>query len=363
MSCLREIKRLKEGIIYIGELPEGCKICLEGGKLVLFITGLCNEKCWYCPINPAKRKDVIYANNRLVNKFEDILKEAYLMDAEGTGITGGEPLLVKERLLFFIKNLKKHLGKEHHIHLYTNGRLLTKAFTRELKYAGLDELRLHPISLNDLKKLAWVKEIGIDVGIEVPIIPGPRMFEYYNRLFLLAEKYGASFINMNELEFSEGNYSALRLRGLSLKPYSQIAAEGSEELALKIVDWAKENLSINIHYCAANVKDSVQFKERIKRIARKVRRKHEEIDEDGLLVKGVAYFNTQTQIKPILRSLLKEEFHKELIIINDNRRRLEFHISLLDKILKADSLVNFTKIGILRKYPDRDLEVEFIPIK
>ena len=49
----------------IGSLARGCKQCVKGEKLVLFITGVCPRNCWYCSISEKKKnKDVIFANER-----------------------------------------------------------------------------------------------------------------------------------------------------------------------------------------------------------------------------------------------------------------------------------------------------------
>ncbi|MEM2983791.1 MAG: hypothetical protein QXL24_01105, partial [Candidatus Jordarchaeaceae archaeon] len=98
---MRKISKTRVGSIFIGELSEGCQLCIRGTKLVLFVTGLCEHppSCsWYCPISyERKGRDVTFANERLILDDNDVISEATLCSAEGTGITGGEPLLVLER--------------------------------------------------------------------------------------------------------------------------------------------------------------------------------------------------------------------------------------------------------------------------
>ena len=89
------------------KLPKGCRQCVRGEKLVLFITGICNNNCYYCPLSEKrKNKDVIYANERLINSIEEAIEEAKLCSSKGVGITGGNPLLKIDRTVKFLKALK-----------------------------------------------------------------------------------------------------------------------------------------------------------------------------------------------------------------------------------------------------------------
>ncbi|RLE80850.1 MAG: radical SAM protein, partial [Thermoprotei archaeon] len=122
----RSLKRYPLGNIVYGDLCEGCRICMHGRKAVIFITGLCPVNCFYCPISAERRgKDLTFVNERQVSSLKELLEEVELMDAEGAGITGGEPLVRLERTINYIRELKKHFGKDFHIHLYTSSQVLS----------------------------------------------------------------------------------------------------------------------------------------------------------------------------------------------------------------------------------------------
>ena len=99
-----------------GNLSEGCKRCVEGRKLVLFITGMCAQKCWYCPIGEQKYgHDVVFANEWKLDNPNDpveLLEEARLTKATGAGITGGDPLARIDRCVQYITLLKKEFGMD-----------------------------------------------------------------------------------------------------------------------------------------------------------------------------------------------------------------------------------------------------------
>jgi len=77
--------------------------------MVLFVTGECGRSCWYCPLS-AERKgtDQVYANERPVSSDDQVIAEATMMSALGTGVTGGEPLLVLDRVVRYT-SLKEDL--------------------------------------------------------------------------------------------------------------------------------------------------------------------------------------------------------------------------------------------------------------
>lgn len=360
---MRKIWRTKGGSFYVGHLPLGCRLCQKGAKLVLFITGVCGKRCFYCPLSEARRgKDVVYADEVRVLADEDVVQEARAIQAEGTGLTGGDPLIFPQRVLHYIQLMKGEFGEKHHVHLYTTGRYLTKPLLRQLKDVGLDEIRFHPDKA-DLLKISWAAKAGITVGAEVPAIPNQ------SKEIIVFIKYlgdvGASFININELEFTETNTTALLIRGIKSKPPSSLVAEGSEETAFKVLDWALRNANVSVHYCPARIKDAVQFQNRIKRKAKSVVKPYETITRDGLLSFGIVKLAKATQnTLENLHNLLISKYHisSDLIAINLRKRRIETSVEIIKKLGPSLTSQRY-ECGIISEYPTQDrTEVLYNPL-
>ncbi|MFB6108007.1 MAG: radical SAM protein, partial [Haloplanus sp.] len=126
-------------------ISKGCEQCAEGGKMVLFVYGYCDQRdCFYCPLGENRKNvETVYANERVVESDEDVLAEAHRMDALGTSITGGEPQEALDRTCHYLSLLKDEFGEDHHTHLYT-GITGGRENMRRLSEAGLDEIRFHP---------------------------------------------------------------------------------------------------------------------------------------------------------------------------------------------------------------------------
>ncbi|MFH1409081.1 MAG: radical SAM protein [Nanoarchaeota archaeon] len=281
-----------------GSLIKGCRECVQGKKMVLFITGLCDRHCFYCPVADTKnQKDVLFANEwdtgfdgRLTKRVKDIIiKEAELTEASGAGITGGDPLKVTNRVCSIIRLLKKRFGKQFHIHLYTPLQYVTKSTLKKLHLAGLDEIRFHPFVWGDkeLYKIGWANKFSWKVGVEIPAIPG---YEEKMKALMRNLKGKITFMNLNELEISDTNAQGLVKRHYVTKDNISYGVKGSEELAKRLLKFSVDKkLHYSVHYCTCKLKDAVQMAQRLKRRAKNAAMPFDEITDEGMLIRGVIY--------------------------------------------------------------------------
>ncbi len=367
----RKIVKNIGGSPFIGKLPRGCELCLEGAKLVLLVTGLCDSKCYYCPLSERRKgKDAVYANERSVLKDDELLKEGRISGAEGAGITGGEPFMAFERTLHYIKFLKREFGAEFHIHLYTTGKMATRERLERLYEAGLDEIRFHPVSRVSLGRVEEALLYDWKVGVEVPAIPQEEANLIEIATYL--EEVGVNFLNINEMEISETNFKELEKRGFRLREGTIAAVDGSEETALKVLDWCRENVrKLSVHYCPTWIKDGVQLRNRLLRRARNVARPYQDVTEDGLLYFGVIEPTScagdlkeeRDQLEGIVRMLRRRfEVPMEMLRINPKKGRVETAWYIVEEIaphLKRKGL----KCATVEEYPTKDrLQTLYLPL-
>lgn len=261
----------------------GCSLCYAGVKAVIFVTGLCDDSCFYCPVSRDRLgHDVFYVNEERVDTIEDVVVEVQRTGAQGASITGGDPLIALDRVTGVIRALKDALGQGFHIHLYTSGRYATVEALKALERAGLDEIRFHPTEpgFEGRIRLA-VAHTGMDVGVEIPI--APRMVEWAKRIIMEAWRAGAKFVNLNEMEFVAPNASSLLARGYRESSRRPFIVEGSYEAALEILEWARSSVDIPVHFCPASFKDSIQTRNRLRRAASLDRAWYEEDTGEGTL--------------------------------------------------------------------------------
>jgi pyruvate formate-lyase activating enzyme-like uncharacterized protein len=275
-----------------GALSPGCTQCQEGKKLVLFVTGLCRFRCFYCPVSERRNQlDVVYANERLVRNDDDILVEARAIGAAGTGITGGDPLGMIDRTAHYVELLKSEFGPSHHIHLYTHEP--NSAKLERLAKAGLDEFRLHiphyvwgaldsrGQAYRDV--LAAAPGWGIRRGVEIPVLPEKEA--ELRRLLRSLDRLHLDFINLNELEFSPTNETQLRARGYRVDPRNGWGVKGSRATAERLV--REMHLATPLHYCSSRFKDGVQLRQRLLRRAERTAPSFAERTDDGTIRLGV----------------------------------------------------------------------------
>lgn len=324
-------------------LSEGCKLCYQGAKLVLFITGTCERDCWYCPLSEERKdNDVIFANDEKITTPEEAISEAEIMDALGTGVTGGEPLAEIERVVEFCSALKKRFGKEHHIHLYTGRAPSVEEFAA--LQGVVDEIRMHPphevwsniMNSPYLESAKTAKKMGFDIGVEVPSLQGLRNF------FPMLEYL--DFFNINQLEW--GDSCADEMRNRKLEPENPLcnAIKGSTK-------WAGEiNGHPKVHYCTSTFKDSVQLRERLKRVARNSARPFDMITEDGTIMYGS--MNPGNDLEMILSLMKAGSYYEEM---DDGTIELDWmQMRKIPRKFGSDR-------KIIERYPNDGMIVEVTP--
>ncbi len=272
-------------------LSKGCEQCAKGGKMVLFVYGYCDQRdCFYCPLGE-NRKNVtdVYANERLVEEDSDIIEEAHRMDALGTSITGGEPQEALDKTCRYLSLLKDEFGLDHHTHLYT-GITGGRENMRRLSEAGLDEIRFHPPfeQWGDLHDTEWedilyiAREEGLTPAFEIPGIRAEEEFLDF------LDEGAADFCNINEFEMSDGNYERMQQEGFERREGHMSAVEGSHGVLETMADHEK------VYFCTSVFKDAAQHRNRLKRMARVIRREFDEVTDDGTLVYGKAWESSET---------------------------------------------------------------------
>ena len=249
-------------------IAEGCKYCIKGQKLVLFISGICSRACFYCSLSSKrKNKDIVWANEKQCKDVRDILEEVKASKAKGAGITGGDPLCRFERTIKYAKALKQNFGKGFHIHIYLPTKLVTRDKLKKLS-RYIDEIRFHPNFLTNnvnvireeiekirLASRLWPRE---SIGIELPLIPD-KFIETMRIIRACSPFIG--FVNLNEFEISDTNFDYVTKHyKLNRDTYT---IKDSREMGLKILK-ELQNSKIKIHLCTAKTKNLYQYKNRLK---------------------------------------------------------------------------------------------------
>jgi hypothetical protein len=242
--------------------------------------------------------------------------------------------------------LKEHFGPEHHIHLYT---AKAPADDELAKMKGLvDEIRLHPphecwntiLDTEYIRSAKRAKEMGFAIGIEVPALPGLE--------HLIPALPFLDFLNINELEWGETNAYQMREKGYELADELHNAIEGAKGWALEICRHNK------VHWCSSAFKDSVQLRERLKRIAHNTARPFDEITPDGTIVYGV--LEPPLEQKILCTQFCEQEFEP------GSFETCGDHIEMAWWLLEKNSPDLPGKKYVVERYPNQGMVVEVTPI-
>ena len=304
----------------------------------------------------------MYADEMPAEKDEDVIYEAKMIRAEGTGVTGGDPLLSFERTERLIRMLKENFN-EHHIHLYSG--TMDHEKVEKLVNAGLDEFRFHPRpehwgDMGQYKVgLSHLLDLSMDLGVEIPGLPDKH--GAMENLASFLDGMDVLFLNINELEFSQENYEALLGKGYKPRDDVSAAMDQSREKAMSILEYAnEEGLALSVHYCSSGFKDSVQLRNRLIRRAETIGRAMDVVTDDGTILKGVVEL-VDSEPGNVVALLIDElGVSKELVEVDWDKKRVEVAPWALEKVAEKIPFPCY----IIEEYPTWDrLEVERTPLE
>ena len=347
----------------IADDTEGCIQCQMGSKLVLFITGHCHWMCDYCPLSENRREiDWMFANERRVEigDWDAVIEEARAMNATGAGITGGDPVMARERVLEACKILKNEFGDNFHLHMYTS--IPFKAeWAKDFAEAGLDEIRFHFLDLESEKyaeTMAACVESGMLTGVEIPCEPDKE-----NELMDLLETMRdmpVQFLNLNELEITVGNHDNMELRGFNLSDEITAGAAGSGELATRMRDRVmaasigvpdpedgkvREPYPYHLKFCTATYKDSGQLRRRFIRRGEHTISPHEILTEDGTLLFGAVDCSPEDSEEWIEEIHTETGLPRRFMLYDSENERIELPLSLAEELVgEIDAPISLVEV-------------------
>jgi len=281
-------------------LSPGCRHCGSGTWSCLFINGVCNANCFYCP-TPQDHED--QPTTQTVS-FPDV--EGYILylkkfGYKGVSISGGEPLITYDKTLRFITRIREEMGPDLYIWMYTNGILLDEQKLKALRSAGLDEIRLDIGATGyriDRVKLAleWIDR----VAVEIPAVP-----EELTRLKNLLHHFdamGLHHLHLHQIRCTPHNYSKLVKRGYTFLHGPQITVLESELAALQLMRYAVEKgLQTPVNYCSSIYKYRYQRMAARRRYAPYIAQPWEEITEAGM-IRSLAVEGDTTPLERVILS-------------------------------------------------------------
>lgn len=253
-----------------GDLSPGCITCGQGVWSCMFINGLCTANCFFCPQDRKMKKERSPMTGEGIefDDPEDYIDYLEKFGFKGVGFSGGESMLVMDKLLLYIRKIRERFGNAIYIWIYTNGDVSDPAKLKKLKEAGLDEIRFNISARNyDLRQVELATDFIKKVTVEVPAIP--EDYELLKNCLLKMRKIGVDYLNLHQLLTTKYNFRNYIKRNYTFLHYLGIPILESEITALKLIKYASDNsIKLKINYCSQVYKNRFQGKgHRIRAVA------------------------------------------------------------------------------------------------
>lgn len=251
----------ERGTFYTNHLSSGCKPCLDGRASHLSLTTLCNLNCFFC-FNPKPRRDILSVHGREAESLEEACSHLKNLGVKSVGIGGGEPTLFPKRVLDAVSTLRRNLGDDLWIDLYTNGGRLTNSLLEDFKNSGINGIRINLAARNyDTSPVTLALKVFDIVEIEMPAIPSDK--KKVRQLMRELDDIGVKQLILHELFSSAANFDALQEKEFQSSSdaspdlrltWSPVAA--SEEIVLGHLLYALiHQFKMSVYYCSCRTQN------------------------------------------------------------------------------------------------------------
>ena len=287
--------------LYTRALSPGCALCGQGTWSCLFINGICNARCFYCP-SEQKDQGPPMTSSIEFERPKDYADYVKKFGIRGVAFSGGEPMLSFDRITRFLDVLKRNVPDISHIWMYTNGTLITTERLKILRDNGIREIRFDlsavDYALDSLKKAVGIIPI---VTVEIPAIP--EDMEKTKPLFKKLADLGVNYLNLHQIRCTHFNLPKLIRRGYTFLHGPGVAVLETELAALELIRHSLDNdIDLPINYCAFTYRQQFQKAAARKRNAILIKKGWEDITSSGF-IRTMTLSGDSKQIKRISRDL------------------------------------------------------------
>ncbi|MBU0728306.1 MAG: radical SAM protein [Proteobacteria bacterium] len=333
--------------LYTHALSPGCRLCTEGAWSCLFINGICNGRCFYCPADQTHKGEPT-TNTLQFSAAKDYVDYLSAFKIRGAGISGGEPLLTFDRTVQYVEKIKKRHGAGLHVWMYTNGILLTPDKLAILKDAGLDEIRFD-ISADgySLDKVSLAVGVIANVTVEIPAIPEDAAI--LRDSMVRISDLGVNYLNLHQLRCTTHNREKLLSRPYTFLHGPKVTVLESELTALEMLRFAVDRkLGIAVNYCSFIYRHRYQNMGVRRRGATVFVSPHETITAAGN-IRSLALGGSPEELDELVKVFEQNDPGEKLWSLNGQKTRLVINVQLLPLLDPHRFPVHVTYFGATLK--------------
>jgi uncharacterized protein len=318
--------RFAQTKLFIHGISPGCNFCGSGDWSCLFINGICNARCFYCP-STQNQKGLPMTSSLEFKTPNDYVDYVRAFGIRAVSFSGGEPLLTFDRVVQYLKALRAKITDPLYIWMYTNGLLVTEEKLKILADHGLDEIRFD-ISADHYRLDALKKAKGIIpcVTVEIPAIPE----DLENTRQLIKQLYdeGVNFLNLHQLRCTPFNLPRLIKRGYTFVHGPKVTVLETELTALELMRYALENnIALPINYCSFAFRHQFQRAGALTRNALKVKALYQDITPTGH-IRTLGITGEKPAIQAVHHHLLSQAKNPALWLLAKSEDQLFFAANL-----------------------------------